>query len=234
MRRIKISASMMCANLGNLQQVVNELEEAGIDLLHFDVMDGNYVPNFALGPLEMRALRKFTTLPFDVHLMVDHPEKHLDLFAAAGADWLSIHIETTRAPLRVLRGIRDRGMKAGIVLNPATPVTFLDWLMPYVDLVVLMTVEPGYAGQAWIPEMAKKVSEVHKMVSNTGLPIEIEVDGNINPKTIPCLVEAGATMLVGGSSGLFLSDKPLRLSLAGMHQAIAEGINSVLPPKSDP
>ncbi len=223
---VKITASLMCDDLGNLEQVVHELEECGVDWLHFDVMDGSYVPNFALGPLEMRSLRKMTSLPFDVHLMVEHPERHLDLFAQAGADWLTIHVESTQAPLRSLSAIRERGMKAGIALNPATPVSMIEWLLPYLDLITLMTVEPGYAGQAWFPSMADKVKEVRRLISIAGLPVEIEVDGNINPSTIPVLVRAGATVLVGGSSGLFQANKPLRTSLAEMRQTVANSRHS--------
>src|SRR4030067_1209726 len=154
----KISASLMCAGLSNLTAPVHELEACGVNWLHFDVMDGSYVPSFALGPLEMRAIRSFTTLPFDVHLMIEQPERHIEHFAEAGANYLTIHPDSTRSPLRTLQAIRRLGSRAGLALRPTDPLDALRWALPYLDMVLVMTVEPGFAGQAFVAGMARKVA----------------------------------------------------------------------------
>jgi ribulose-phosphate 3-epimerase len=218
---VKISASLMCANLLALGDSVGALEEAGVDWLHFDIMDGMFVPNFALGPLEMRALRSHTRLPFDVHLMINQPERYLELFADAGANVLTIHAEACRSPLRTLQAIRTLGMKPGLALSPTTSADSLRWMLPYIDLVLVMTVEPGFAGQAFIPSMVVKVNEIRQMIELTGRNIEIQVDGNINSNTIPTLTEAGATVLVGGSSGLFNGKNTQRQAVEEMRRLAA-------------
>lgn len=210
---------MMCADLSNLAAIVCELEECGVDWLHFDVMDGSYVPGFALGPLEMRAIRKVTTLPFDVHLMIEQPERHIQLFVEAGADYLTIHPDATRSPLRTLQAIRRMGLRAGLALRPTDPLDTLRWALPYVDMVLVMTVEPGFAGQEFVAGMDQKVAEVSKVITSTDYRIEIQVDGNINKKTIPALVDNGATVLVGGSSGLFQGNVSFALAIAEMREA---------------
>jgi len=215
----KISASLMCADLSNLTATVHELEACGVNWLHFDVMDGSYVPSFALGPLEMRAIRSFTTLPFDVHLMIEQPERHIEHFAEAGANYLTIHPDSTRSPLRTLQAIRRLGSRAGLALRPTDPLDALRWALPYLDMVLVMTVEPGFAGQAFVAGMDRKVAAVSELIAPTDYQIEIQVDGNINKKTIPALVSGGATVLVGGSSGLFRGDIPLAQAVEEMREA---------------
>lgn len=224
---IKISASLMCADLSYLKSAVHKLEDCGVEWLHFDVMDGSYVPNFALGPLEMQAIRSVTSLPFDVHLMINQPERHVEMFAEAGANYLTIHPDATKSPLRTLQAIRSLGLRAGLALRPTDSLDYLRWTLPYVDMVLVMTVEPGFAGQAYVTGMDKKVAEVSELIASSDYQIEIEVDGNINKKTIPALVSAGATVLVGGSSGLFRKDISLPKAVAEMQEAAKQGLRTL-------
>ncbi|SDM92459.1 ribulose-phosphate 3-epimerase [Fictibacillus solisalsi] len=198
-----IGPSLMCADMGILKETVIRLDEAGVDFFHLDVMDGSFVPNFTLGPDLIKSIRSYTSKPFDVHLMVKHPENHLDLFAEAGADMISVHAEATEHLQRTLQSIRKKGLKAGIALNPSTPIAHLRYVLDTVDYITLMTVNPGFAGQKFIPLMYQKVKDLKDLIDGNGYKIDIQVDGNIGYETIPGVLENGATMLVCGTSSLF-------------------------------
>ncbi|HHV61594.1 MAG TPA: ribulose-phosphate 3-epimerase [Firmicutes bacterium] len=220
--RSRIAASMMCADAGNLLSGARAAAVAGVDLLHFDVMDGRFVPNFGFAPWMIKALKGAADIPFEVHLMVEDPERHAGVFVDAGADIVIIHLEACRNIYPVLKGIRRAGAQAGVALSPATSPEPLKYILPYVDVVTIMTVSPGFAGGEFLPEMVSKVEEVSKMIGASGLAVPVEVDGNINARTIPLLARAGANVFVGGSSGLYRKDVELSQAVREM-RAAAEG-----------
>lgn len=213
----KIGPSLMCADMGNLEGSVKRLDKGMVDFYHFDIMDGRFVPNFTMGPDMIKTLRSRTDTLFDVHLMVQEPERYIELFADAGADMISVHTEATVHLQRTLQAIRNRGLKAGIALNPSTPLNVLDYVWDTLDYVVVMTVNPGFAGQKFIPLTFGKIAELKEIITHKGLPIEIQVDGNISYDTIPKVLEKGADMLVCGTSSLFKKDKSLEQSLEELH-----------------
>jgi ribulose-phosphate 3-epimerase len=195
-RRIAIVPSILSADAGRLAEQVEEAEEAGADRIQVDVMDGHFVPNLTFGPLVVEAVRKATSLPIEAHLMVEHPEYFLEAFAKAGSTLIEVQVEATTSLYRTVQSIKELGAKAGVAINPATPVDDLREILPYIDLVNVMTVEPGFGGQKFIPHSPEKVRRVRELSSE----VEIEVDGGIDARTAPLVVEAGATVLVAGSS----------------------------------
>lgn len=203
MKRELIAASLMCADFLHLADDLAELEAAGIDSLHLDVMDGHFVPNFTLGLDLIRQVKTATRLPLEAHLMISQPEVYGPAFAAAGCGLVTVHIEACASPFRTLGGLKAAGTKVGIALNPATPVVAIEPLLDQVDRVTVMTVEPGFAGQRLIPAALTKIREIKALRDDRGLAFRIEVDGNVGPATIPSLIGAGAEVLVGGTSGLF-------------------------------
>jgi ribulose-phosphate 3-epimerase len=200
---VKIAPSLMCANLTRLGEDVQALDEAGADLFHFDIMDGHFVENLTLSPDILAAIRGLTELPIEAHLMVSEPEKFLEMSARAGADIITVHAEVCPRPYQVLAKISELGCVPGLALNPATPLCFLDYLLPEVGILVLMTVDPGFAGQDFIRATLPKIREVRRRIDEQNLYVEIQVDGHINRDTIPLVAEAGADILVLGTSGLF-------------------------------
>jgi len=200
---VKISASLMCADLCNIERDVRALEEAGVDWLHFDIMDGRFVPNITLGPDFVRAVRAVSDLPLDVHLMVEEPERYLPEFLEAGSDILAIHVEATRHVRTTLRAIREAGARAGLCLNPATPLDAVEYAADLVDMLVIMTVDPGFAGQKLIPSTLPKIAAAKKLVNAHGREAEIQVDGNVSFEHAPKMVAQGATVLVAGTSSVF-------------------------------
>ncbi|TBL77664.1 ribulose-phosphate 3-epimerase [Paenibacillus thalictri] len=200
-----IGPSVMCADWGNLQENMEMLERGGVDFYHFDIMDGSFVPNFTMGPDLLKALRPYSGKAFDIHLMVQEPERYIGMFAEAGADWITVHAESKVHLQRALQYIRKLGLKAGVALNPSTPLSALDYVLDDLDHVCLMTVNPGFAGQAFIPSMYRKIEDLRKVIDASGAPIDIQVDGNIGYNTIPKVIECGASMLVCGTSSLFNS-----------------------------
>ena len=200
MGKIKIAPSILSADFSRLGEQVLVAEAAGADYIHVDVMDGHFVPNITMGPMVVNAVRQVTGLPLDVHLMIESPERYLAEFCAAGADILTVHVETCPHLHRTVQQIKELGCRAGVTLNPATPVSSLEEILPYVDLVLVLTVNPGFGGQAFIQGMLPKIRRVRAMLDDIGSAAELEVDGGIGPKTAPSTVHAGADVLVAGSA----------------------------------
>ena len=195
-RRIEIVPSILSADAGRLAEQVREAEAAGADRIQVDVMDGHFVPNLTFGPLVVEAVRKATSLPIEAHLMVERPEVFLEAFARAGATLIEVQVEATTSLYRTVQTIKELGAKAGVAINPATPVDDLREILPYIDLVNVMTVEPGFGGQKFIAGSPDKVRRVRAL----GSDFEIEVDGGIDARTAPLVTAAGATVLVAGNS----------------------------------
>lgn len=200
---VKINPSVVCADLSRLGEQIRELDAAGVDLLHWDVMDGRYVHNFALSPDVMAACRSFTALPFDVHLAISDPAAFIDEAASAGADIISLQLETTPHIFRAIQRIHRRGKQAGVVVTPITPISAIESLLPDLALVTLMTVDVGFAGQTFIWPVLDKVRTLRSWIEERSLSLDIQLDGQINAPTIGPAVAAGANVLVVGTSGLF-------------------------------
>ena len=199
----KISPSVMCIDMLDLKNQLAALDAAGVDLYHIDIMDGHYVPNFALSTYTMQDIARVSKTPMDVHLMVTNPDQYIEVFAKAGAEIITPHLETLIHPIRTLKLIRSLGKKAGIAINPATDIAPLKYMLDFLDMVCVMTVDPGFAGQTLIPSTIQKIADIRKMITDAGKDIDIMVDGQVKEETAPSLVAAGANVLVLGSSGLF-------------------------------
>ncbi|SER62477.1 ribulose-phosphate 3-epimerase [Salipaludibacillus aurantiacus] len=197
---VKVAPSILSADFAKLGDEIKDVEAGGADYIHVDVMDGHFVPNITIGPLIVNAVRPVTDLPLDVHLMIENPDQYIPLFAKAGADIISVHVETCPHLHRTVHLIKDAGVKAGVVLNPATPVESVRHIIQDVDLVLLMTVNPGFGGQTFIHEVLPKIRKVKEMVAKLDKDIEIEVDGGVNAETAELCIEAGADVLVAGSA----------------------------------
>lgn len=193
-----VAPSILSADFARLADALHQLEAAGADWVHVDVMDGHFVPNLTLGPPIIQALRKETDLPFDVHLMIEQPERHLAAFAQAGADRLTVHVETCPHLHRTLAQIRELGCRAGVTLNPATPVAQLEEVLDEVDLVLLMSVNPGFGGQSFIPRSLQRIQQVRTLLGDR--PVWLQVDGGISPHNAQAVRQAGANALVSGSA----------------------------------
>ncbi len=200
MQKNMIAPSILSADFARLGEEIAAVAEAGADVIHIDVMDGHFVPNITIGPLVVQAVRKITDLPLDVHLMISEPDRYLSSFAKAGADWITVHVETCRHLHRTIQAIKDLGKKAGAVLNPATPLESLDYVLEDLDLVMLMSVNPGFGGQSFIPSAIPKIRRLKEMIDQRGLATGIEMDGGIGPKTLAATAEAGANIFVAGSA----------------------------------
>ncbi len=197
---MKIAPSILSADFGNLLRDVREVEKAGCEYLHIDVMDGHFVPNITIGPLVVKALKGKVDMIFDVHLMIENPEKYIDEFAKSGADIITIHQEATPHLHRGIQMIRNHGIKAGVSLNPATPVETLEYILPDVDMVLIMSVNPGFGGQKYIPEMTKKIRKMKEMILKINPEVSIQVDGGIKPENVREVVKAGGEIIVAGSA----------------------------------
>lgn len=197
---IRIAPSILSADMGRLADEVREVEAAGADWIHVDVMDGRFVPNITLGPVIVKAVRRATRLPVDVHLMIVEPERYVQAFAEAGADVISVHVEASVHLQRTLAEIRRLGKRAGVVLNPHTPPESIRYVLPDLDLILVMSVNPGFGGQSFIPSALPKLEILRRWIDDERLPIDLEVDGGVAPDTAARVVEAGARVLVAGSA----------------------------------
>jgi len=214
----KISPSILSADFTRLGEEVKSVEKAGADYIHIDVMDGHFVPNITIGPLIVEAVNRITNLPLDVHLMISEPDKYIHDFAKAGADKIMVHAEAGHHLHRSVQMIRDAGAEPGVSLNPATPPDWVEYVLDDLDMVLVMTVNPGFGGQAFIPEVIPKIEKVREMIENRGLKTELEVDGGIGPDTINAVSSAGANVFVAGSAIFHSKDyaETIRLMREGM------------------
>lgn len=214
-----ISASILSADFTCLENQIRQAEAAGVDWIHIDVMDGSFVPNISMGPFIVETVRSITKLPLDVHLMIDYPERHIEAFANAGADLLTVHIENTPHIFRILQHVHSLGCKAGIALNPGTPPQSIDAILSIVDLVLVMTVNPGYSGQKFIPQAAEKIKSIKESIQGLNHEIAIEVDGGVNDQIALQLKSLGANVFVAATaifkhpSGIAAGVQALRKSI---------------------
>ena len=197
---VKIAPSILSADFARLGEEIKDVERGGADYIHVDVMDGHFVPNITIGPLIVEAIRPVTKLPLDVHLMIENPDQYIEAFAKAGADYITVHVEASRHLHRTIQLIKSTGVKAGVVLNPATPVDSLKHIIEDVDMVLLMSVNPGFGGQTFISAVLPKIKQVKELADSLTPDLEIEVDGGVNEETAKLCVEAGANVLVAGSA----------------------------------
>lgn len=220
MNRVKIAPSILSADFSRLKDEIQAVEAAGADWLHVDVMDGHFVPNITIGPVVVKSIRRVTTIPLDVHLMITDPDKYAPEFIKAGADWISIHPDTCADPNASLRKIRELGAKASIAVNPDVPVENVHACLPNIDMILMMTVFPGFGGQAFIPEVLPKIEHVREIVEQRKLPIVIEADGGIKIDNIDRVVRAGAEVIVSGS-GIFKTPN-YRETILQMRKAVGQ------------
>lgn len=197
---MKLSASILSSNFGRLAEEVNAVEQAGADWIHVDVMDGHFVPNLTIGPAAVKAIRSATELPLDVHLMIEQPERYLEEFARAGADRLGVHVEAAPHLHRIVQQIQELGVQATVSLNPATPLAMIENILGDVDMVLVMTVNPGFGGQGFIHTMLPKVRRCREMIDAVARPVLLEVDGGVHEDTIGGLAAAGVDVFVAGSA----------------------------------
>ena len=219
MRPVKIAPSILASDFARLGEQIAEAETAGADWIHVDVMDGHFVPNISIGPLIAAAARRSTRLPLDAHLMIEAPERYLGAFRDAGVDSVTVHVEVSPHLHRTVQQIRELGMRAGVALNPATPVEAVSEILPFVDLVLVMSVNPGFGGQSFIPAALAKIARIRRMLDDAGLAdVEIEVDGGVGRDTAASIVQAGATVLVAGTA-VFNRSAPVAENLRGLRSS---------------
>jgi len=216
---IKLAPSILSADFSRLGAQIAEVTEAGADYIHVDVMDGCFVPNITIGAPVVASLRSTTSLPLDVHLMIKHPEEHISQFVQAGADIVTVHVEASTHLHRLLGALKELKVKAGVALNPATPISSVEEILPLVDLVLIMTVNPGFGGQTFIPEMMYKIARMRKMLNFNKARAELEVDGGITASIAPEVVKAGADVLVAGNA-IFGSTQGSTEALKKMRKAL--------------
>lgn len=207
---VKIAPSILSADFGNLESEIKKVEKAGADLIHIDVMDGHFVPNITIGPLIVKAARKITKLPLDVHLMIENPDRYIPAFAKAGADIITIHVEASKNLAADIKLIKQNKVKPGVVVNPATPIDSVFPVLDKVSMVLLMSVNPGFEGQKFMPEVISKIKELKRTCDSRRATCDIEVDGGINLEVAPQLVKAGANVLVAGSA-IFYAKNPAQV-----------------------
>ena len=197
---IQLAPSILSANFADLLEDIKKVEKAGVDLLHIDVMDGHFVPNITIGPLVLESIKGKTNLPFDVHLMIENPDKYIPNFVKAGADIITVHGETCPHIHRTIQNIKSHGIKAAVALNPGTSLTSIEYILEELDMVLIMSVNPGFGGQHFIPSALEKIRDLKKMIDQRGLSVDIQVDGGIKLENAAEVVRAGANVLVAGSA----------------------------------
>ena len=198
--KVKLAPSILSADFARLGQQVSEVTEAGADYIHLDVMDGRFVPNITFGPVVVESLKSYTSLPLDAHLMIVEPERRIPDFIQAGVHHVTVHAEACTHLHRVIQQIKDGGCRAGVALNPATPIASIEEVLPFLDMVLILTVNPGFGGQTLIPEVLNKVSRLRAIIDERGYDVELEVDGGVNAQTAAAVVDAGAHTLIAGSA----------------------------------
>lgn len=219
---VRIAPSILAADFTRLGEQIADAQAGGADSIHVDIMDGRFVPNITMGPLVVAAARRVTSLPLDVHLMIVEPERHIPAFVEAGADIISVHLETCPHLHRVVQQIRELGAKPAVVLNPHTPAVLVQEILPEVDMVLVMTVNPGFGGQQFIPLTLHKIRQIRAMITELGRPIDVQVDGGIDRQTAPLVVAHGANVLVAGTS-IFGAAEGIRRAIAGLRAAASAG-----------
>ncbi len=213
---IKIAPSILSADFSNLIKDIGKVEEAGVDLLHIDVMDGHFVPNITIGPLVMHSIRNKTKLPLDVHLMIENPDRYIEDFVKAGADIITVHVEACTHLHRTIQNIKTFGIKAAVSLNPATSLSTLEFVLEDLDMVLLMSVNPGFGGQKFIPAVLDKIKALRNMFDEKGLTTDIQVDGGVNLENVKDIVNAGANVIVAGSA--IFNSKDIGTTVAAFRQ----------------
>lgn len=217
---IKLAPSILSADFARLGEQIAAVARAGADYIHVDVMDGHFVPNITIGVPVVASIRPVTSLPLDVHLMIEHPERFISEFVKAGADIITVHVEASPHLLGTIRLIKELGIKAGVSLNPPTPLSAVEEFIPHVALVLIMSVNPGFSGQSFIPETLAKIASMRKILDDGKLSAELEVDGGINAENAPDIIKAGATVLVAGNS-VFRTKEGISLALQRLRKAAA-------------
>lgn len=220
---VKLGASVMCMDFRHLEREIVELEEAGVDEFHFDIMDGTFVPNMTMGFEAIRAARNVTSLPLVAHLMIVRPERYVQRFVEEGCDFVTVHVESTHHPHRVIQQIRELGAGPGVALNPATPLYVLDFLIRDIATVLMMAVEPGFVGQRAAPNICDRIEQVKELVSARGASVDIGVDGNVSSDNAPNLIRAGASFLVLGTSSIFDQSEQPANTLRSFRNKICAG-----------
>jgi ribulose-phosphate 3-epimerase len=223
--KVRIAPSILAADFTRLGEQITEAEAAGADYIHIDIMDGRFVPNITMGPFIVAAARRVTRLPLDVHLMIVEPEKHIPAFAEAGASFITVHVEVCQHLHRVIQQIREAGVRPSVVLNPHTPAVAIKEILPFVDMVLVMTVNPGFGGQAFIPETLHKIREIRAMITALGRSVDVEVDGGIDEQTVPQVITHGANVLVAGTSVFHYPDG-IQAGVAALRQAASATRNN--------